>query len=125
MCKVTDCQRKPVAKGLCAKHYMRVRRCGNPNTIRKRGPRSVFGDVDLGISKRSRVRFKAAIDALHVLEQMGVENATATAFEMAKRPRSRLGLNISAMVRAADDMRQRMLSERAASVRRYQFRPDG
>ena len=30
MCKVKGCKTKPVAKGLCAKHYMRQRRTGDP-----------------------------------------------------------------------------------------------
>lgn len=37
MCTIQDCDREPVAHGLCAKHYMRARRTGDPNQIRKPG----------------------------------------------------------------------------------------
>jgi hypothetical protein len=30
MCLVDGCDKKPIAKGLCAKHYMRQRRTGDP-----------------------------------------------------------------------------------------------
>jgi hypothetical protein len=37
MCTIKGCKTKPVARGLCAKHYMRQRRTGDPATIRKSG----------------------------------------------------------------------------------------
>jgi two-component system, OmpR family, phosphate regulon response regulator PhoB len=37
MCTINGCDRKPVAKGLCAMHYMRARRTGDPNHTRKPG----------------------------------------------------------------------------------------
>jgi hypothetical protein len=37
MCVIDDCGGKPVAKGLCAKHYARLRRGGDPQRLRKPG----------------------------------------------------------------------------------------
>jgi hypothetical protein len=38
MCKIKGCQGKVVVRGLCAKHYMRERRTGDPTKIGKPGP---------------------------------------------------------------------------------------
>src|SRR4051812_5922697 len=40
MCSIEGCAGQPVAKGLCSKHYMRVRRTGNSLMTRKPGPTS-------------------------------------------------------------------------------------
>jgi hypothetical protein len=37
MCRIEGCDAKPVAKGLCAKHYMRQRRQGSPDKVGKPG----------------------------------------------------------------------------------------
>ena len=37
MCMIEGCNRKPVASGLCAMHYMRARRTGDPTQTYKRG----------------------------------------------------------------------------------------
>jgi hypothetical protein len=37
MCKITGCKGKVVARGLCAKHYMRTRRTGDPAKTGKPG----------------------------------------------------------------------------------------
>lgn len=39
MCKIEGCDAKPVAKGLCAKHYMRQRRHGDAAVTGKPGPK--------------------------------------------------------------------------------------
>ena len=39
MCKIEGCWGKPVAQGLCAKHYMRLRRHGNATETHKPGPK--------------------------------------------------------------------------------------
>jgi hypothetical protein len=41
MCTIDGCEGKPFAKGLCSKHYMRLRRAGDPNVTRKPGPKPV------------------------------------------------------------------------------------
>ena len=59
MCTIEGCDRKPVAKGLCALHYMRARRTGDPNQIRKSGrkrdPSPMLMSVDR--SPRSNARW--------------------------------------------------------------------
>jgi hypothetical protein len=43
MCRIEGCGAKPVARGLCAKHYMRRRRQGSPDKVGKPGrPRSAL-----------------------------------------------------------------------------------
>jgi hypothetical protein len=43
-CKIEGCEGKAVAKGLCAKHYMRQRRSGDAETVKKAGrPVSFWG----------------------------------------------------------------------------------
>ena len=37
MCVIEGCECKPVAKGLCTKHYMRQRRTGDPSSVGKVG----------------------------------------------------------------------------------------
>ena len=37
MCAVKDCERPPKAKGLCAMHYQRWRRTGDPEKLRRAG----------------------------------------------------------------------------------------
>jgi hypothetical protein len=39
MCKIDGCDRASVAKDLCAKRYMGLRRNGDANLVRKRGPK--------------------------------------------------------------------------------------
>jgi hypothetical protein len=36
-CSIDNCDKPTVAKGLCRTHYMRLRRAGDPNTVRKAG----------------------------------------------------------------------------------------
>jgi hypothetical protein len=68
------------------------------------------------------VRFRQALDLLLGLDTL-YENATETAFEHAKRRNGTY--NVTALLRAAEDMWQRAIDERAGRVRKYQFRPDG
>src|SRR5215813_8456138 len=39
MCKISGCRTPAIAQGLCAKHYMRQRRTGDPTAKRKPGPK--------------------------------------------------------------------------------------
>src|SRR6516164_1880492 len=43
MCKISGCRTPAIAQGLCAKHYMRQRRTGDPTAKRKPGPKSKPG----------------------------------------------------------------------------------
>jgi hypothetical protein len=46
MCKIDGCNRVPVAKGLCAKHYLRLRRTGDASLVRKTGPKKECFEAD-------------------------------------------------------------------------------
>jgi hypothetical protein len=39
LCNINGCDARVVAKGLCAKHYMRARRHGSPDKKHKPGPK--------------------------------------------------------------------------------------
>jgi hypothetical protein len=72
MCTIEGCDGRPVGKGLCAKHYMRLRRGGDPNVVRKAGrkpnPLNKFvADYmrSVGWSSRTLARY---LRALHMLE---------------------------------------------------------
>ena len=71
MCKIEGCQSKPVAKDLCAKHYMRERRTGDASKTRKpgrkpdpylTGMRAIMG-ADFG----SRGTFSRYVSAMRLL----------------------------------------------------------
>jgi hypothetical protein len=97
MCKVTDCQNKPVAKGLCAKHYMRLRRNGDANTVRKRGPVS---ERLAGMSARTWTRFK---HASLVFQAMGYSlEDYQWVIEQSKRRNGRV--NVSGFLRFVQDI---------------------
>jgi hypothetical protein len=61
MCTIDSCDGKPVAKGLCAKHYMRRRRAGDPARVRKPGRKP--SPVNKALP--TRARFNAALKLLH------------------------------------------------------------
>jgi hypothetical protein len=69
MCSIDGCAAKAVAKGLCAKHYMRQRRHGDPGKVCKAGrPRSELSTraewVFPNASLSTRGRWKAAMKLL-------------------------------------------------------------
>jgi hypothetical protein len=104
MCKVTDCKNKPVAKGLCAKHYMRMRRTGDANTVRKRGPAS---DRPAGISARTWGRFKRA--GL-LFEAMGYPYEDfARAMDWVKRRNG--SFNVSKLLQEAERLKRDILED--------------
>jgi len=90
MCKIEGCQGKTVARGLCAKHYMRVRRTGDPAVTGKRGrPReqnvhmAMAREVwDENWSERTMARFAAAT---WNLDQCSAE-ASVKVWESCRRP---------------------------------------
>jgi predicted RNase H-like nuclease (RuvC/YqgF family) len=63
-CKVQGCPNVGIAKGLCAKHYMRARRTGDPSVRLKPGPKPKPG---------SRINVLSALE--RELEQLKSENA--------------------------------------------------
>jgi hypothetical protein len=69
-CAFPDCPSPAVAKGLCAKHNMRLRRHGDPAKVNARGRRD--GDAAAraflrDISDRSFARYMRALRLLHRL----------------------------------------------------------
>jgi DNA-binding response OmpR family regulator len=77
MCTIEGCDRKPIAKGLCAKHYMRARRTGDPNQTgkpgRKRDPAPMPTSGDR--SPRSIARWPQTADT-HKAVETATEAAT-------------------------------------------------
>src|SRR3954452_23181247 len=69
MCTIEGCGNKPVAKGLCAKHYMRLRRTGDPLRTRRSGPKPsalVAAQRELlrDCSDRAFARYRLALELL-------------------------------------------------------------
>jgi hypothetical protein len=94
MCNIEGCTNNTVAKGLCAKHYMRMRRNGDASTVRKRGPAS---ERPVGISARTWSRFKQAAD---MFEAMGFPlKDFERAMDKAKRRNG--SINVSELLRFA------------------------
>jgi hypothetical protein len=86
MCKIKGCYGKKVARGLCAKHYMRWMRTGSTET-RKPGPRpkrSLRNDIREAMreekwSARTMARFLKAFELLSVCGQDVSKNAILAA----------------------------------------------
>lgn len=54
LCSVTDCGVAAIARGLCSRHYMRMKRNGGPTVKRpRRGP--VARDIPSGMTKHSDI----------------------------------------------------------------------
>jgi hypothetical protein len=78
MCRIEGCDAKPVAKGLCPKHYMRERRHGSVDEVRKSGrPRDQVLDLYRSLfrewSPRTLARYKRTMDILNGLKLAEVE----------------------------------------------------
>ena len=111
MCRIKGCYGKSVAHGLCQKHYMRLRRTGDPNRIGKPGPklpewrkalREMFQDIQ---SPRTHARY---IEAFKLLQAFDPETRKA-AIEQAGRPNGTL--NVSKLLNIAMRMTLRKLTE--------------
>jgi hypothetical protein len=91
LCPIEGCQGRVLAKGLCAKHYMRARRTGDPNKTGKRGRKP---DPDFPfpwMSRRTRARFKEAAHLLWLVEGFGYK--IDDAIQHATRPDGTLKVN--------------------------------
>jgi hypothetical protein len=84
-CAHPDCQAETVAKGLCGRHYMRLRRHGDTEKVKKKGRPSgrraaVLGAFEgSGVSQRSLDRYIHAIKLLHthgINHEPFIKNAT-------------------------------------------------
>jgi hypothetical protein len=98
MCEIDGCDGEPVAKGLCAKHYMRLRRAGDPSRVRKPGPkRSLMRSVlPAEWSPRAQARFA---QAMRMLEDAGGGAEKQQAVKTASRPNG--SVNVSKLLRIA------------------------
>jgi hypothetical protein len=69
MCTIEGCDGDAVSQGLCAKHYMRLRRTGDPNVTLKPGAKAGDGSKRTSSlfpewSPRTRARFQQAMSLL-------------------------------------------------------------
>jgi len=103
MCRIKGCYGKPVADGLCAMHYMRVRRHGGPHEVRKRGPKPSWrADLRAMLPPEQSPRTKARyIRAFKLLAGRG-EEVWMKAVEAAARPNG--SLNVSKLLAMAEAM---------------------
>jgi hypothetical protein len=103
MCSIEGCDGNTTVKGLCAKHYMRVRRTGDPSKTRPPGPprkagltaflRSQFSDLSPSTQNRH-------IRACKVMTAFGGQEALEAAISKASRANG--SVNVAAMERQAD-----------------------
>jgi hypothetical protein len=106
------CQAKAVAKGLCAKHYMRLRRHGDPAKVNARGRRD--GDAAARkmmseLSDRSYARFQRGLGLLRLFE-------LDAAPVIAKCTRPNGAVNCAMFERLAGSMAAMSLAERYADA---------
>jgi hypothetical protein len=98
MCVIEDCPADPVAKGLCAKHYMRLRRQGDPNKTAKRGPKQADDPTRGKFPGWSARRYADFRQAWKLLQYNDVEG-TQRIFAEASRPNG--DINITKLRRLA------------------------
>lgn len=110
-CSVPDCGAPASAHGLCAKHYMRARRHGDPGVTHKRGPKpdpSSNAEMIEELSPRTRARFDRAMRLDHWLRELGDEGYIEQAITAATRPNGSLNF---AKVLAIMEMRAAFLTD--------------
>ena len=95
-CAIPDCTAAAVAKGLCGKHYMRIRRHGDPARTDKRGPKrtlkasSIFPRDAMGA--RSRRRYDRAVRIAEMLRDEFEIYPMESALKAAMRPNESLSV---------------------------------
>jgi hypothetical protein len=103
MCDIKGCYGKLVAHGLCQKHYMRLRRYGDPNRVNKRGPKRPEWEQQLRAfleqgSERSPSTLARQVKAFKLLAAFGAE-AQEAGVRHASRPNG--SLNVSKLLNFA------------------------
>ena len=92
ICTIEGCGARATAKGLCAKHYMRLRRTDDPNRVRKSGPKP--SENRSLLTPRARARFA---QAMRILEDAGGgAEEKLQAIRAARRPNG--SLNVSKLL---------------------------
>jgi hypothetical protein len=109
-CTFADCPAPAVAKGLCAKHYMRLRRHGDPAKVNARGRRD--GDAAARkamsqLSDRTYARFQRGLRLLRLFE-------LDAAPVIAKCTRPNGSINCAMFERVAEGMAAMTLAKRDA-----------
>jgi hypothetical protein len=109
-CSFPGCKGKAVARGLCGKHNMRLRRHGDPAKVNARGRRD--GDAAMrkmmrGLSDRSYARFQRGLGLLRLFE-------LDAAPVIAKCTRPNGSINFAMFERLAEGMVAMTLAERDA-----------
>jgi hypothetical protein len=116
MCMMEGCEGKVIAKGLCAKHYMRQRRTGDASQTRKRGPRpspwlEYLRDLLPEYSPRTRARYAQAMSWLSPHGQ----EAMKSAIDAATRPNGTV--NVTRLIEIAAYKRAGFEKEQDSSSR--------
>jgi hypothetical protein len=97
MCGIDGCEGKAVAKGLCAKHYARLRRHGNADKTCKPGPKPHYTrDVARAYFPERSSRSQARIALAYELMSGFPENVRMEICKAASRPNG--SLNVSCML---------------------------
>jgi hypothetical protein len=96
MCKIEGCDANPVAKGLCAKHYMRARRQGSPDKTGKAGrpPSEVLAHWRKYLGEWSPRTLARFVKAMRMLDDASV--STQEAIQLTTRPNG--SVNVSALL---------------------------
>ena len=110
-CTFSGCKAKAVGKGLCAKHYMRLRRHGDPGKVNARG--RLDGDAAARkmmseLSDRSYARFQRGLGLLRLFE-------LDVAPVIAKCTRLNGSMNLAMFERLAEGMAAMTRAERWTS----------
>jgi hypothetical protein len=116
-CSAPDCSAEPTAKGFCAKHYMRLRRHGDPNKALKRGPKRDVGSItgivqslfrDQGSRTQARYIRAMTIDR-KLVGILGGDSYIVEAIRLAARPNG--SVNFSKLLRIMETRAAMLISE--------------
>jgi hypothetical protein len=132
-CSVADCSATVKAHGMCAKHYMRGWRGGDPQTAPRQGRpadplratwRRKFPDMsDRSFARLWAAMWPLAVDRVVIRdEQAGTEQkADEYAIQRATRPNG--SLNVAELERAAEDVQRERRRSRSVVVDRRELPP--